>query len=209
MGSSLRGERRSKVAEEAARLLYYNLVEDYKSAKEAASKSLGIRAFPSNLEVAIELDKLADGIEGESRRDLLINLRKTALRIMDKLAFFNPKLIGSVWRGTSKKGSDIDVEVYSENPETVVDIIRKEYGDAKMEYTSKTSEGITKRFLHICFTVPSGYGVEVIVKSPEETYERRKCEIYGDYIIGLTRDQLRELLEKDALKRFLPENKKD
>ena len=77
---------RIQVAKEAARLLYHNLVEDYKSAKEVACKSLGIKILPNNFEVARELDKLADEIEGTSRISLLIDMRKKALQIMEKHA---------------------------------------------------------------------------------------------------------------------------
>lgn len=203
----MKDERRARVAEEAAKLLYSNFVEDYKSAKEVACSNLKMKAFPSNFEVALELDQLSNRIEGETRRDLLINMRKDALQIMNKLEFLNSKLIGSVWRGTPRKGSDIDITVYSERIEAVVDQV-KEYGEIRTEYQSKTVAGITKRYFHIYFRSPTGYGVEMVVRSPEEIGERRICETYGDYVIGLTRKQLNEVLEKDALRRFLPEREK-
>ena len=192
-----------KVAEEAARLLYYSVVEDYRSAKEAARSSLGMSALPSNFEVAIQLDRLADTVEGESRRELLVNMRRQALQIMDKLEPFGTRLIGSVWRGTARRGSDIDITVYSEKPEAVVSMLRKEYGSVRAEYASKTSEGVTERYLHIYLNSPE-YEVEIVVRSPEEMDERRICETYGDQIVGLTRTQLRELLEKNPIRRFLP-----
>lgn len=204
----LSDKRSTKVAEEAARLLYYNIVEDYKSAKEAARSNLGTEVLPSNFEAAMELDKLADKMEGKSRRELVVNMRKQALQIMDKLEPFSTKVIGSVWRGTARKGSDFDITVYSENPETVVNIIKKEYGNVRTEYASKTSEGATKRYLHIYLSSPE-YEVEIVVRSPEDINERRICETYGDHIVGLTKAQLRELLEKDPAKRFLPRKERD
>ncbi|MFH0897706.1 MAG: nucleotidyltransferase domain-containing protein [Candidatus Bathyarchaeota archaeon] len=198
---------RTKVAEEAAKLLYFNFVEDYKSAKEAACNSLGIKTLPSNFDVAMKLDELADKIEGKPRSEQLIDLRKIALRIMDELETFKPKLVGSVWRGTSRKGSDIDITVYSERVDTVVDLLRGKYDNVKSEYTSKTSAGVTIRFFHTYFSIPPGYDVEVVIRSPEVIHERYRCEIYGDYVVGLTRDQLHQLLERDAVKRFLPERK--
>lgn len=200
----MRNVKRSKIAQEAARLLYYDLVADYKTAKEIASRNLEVKAFPSNFEVAVELDRLAESIEGDSRSKLLLCLRETALQIMDSLSSFNPRLIGSVWRGTCRKGSDIDIEVYTEQPQMVSNIIQNAYGDNKIEYTSKTSEGFTEKFLHISFTANLKYNTEIIVKTYEELHKRRKCEIYGDFIVGLTRNQLRELLKKNALKKFLP-----
>ncbi len=201
-----RGER-AKVAEEAASLLYYNFVEDYKSAKETACGRLGVKAFPSNFEVAVKLDELSERIEGKSRRELLIDLRKMALQIMAELEAFNPKLVGSVWRGTSRRGSDIDITVYSEKVETVVDLLRGKYDNVRAEYTSKTSRGVTNRFFHIYFSPSQGYDVEVVVRSQEEINDRYRCEIYGDHVIGLTRDQLNELLKENPLKRFLPVRK--
>jgi len=192
-----------KVAEEAARLLYYSVVEDYISAKEAARSSLGMSALPSNFEVAMQLDRLADRVEGELRRELLVNMRRQALQIMDRLEPFGTRLIGSVWRGTARRGSDIDITVYAEEPEAVASLLRKEYGGARAEYVSKTSEGATERYLHI-YPNSTEYKVEIVVRSQEEMDERRICETYGDCIVGLTKTQLRKLLEKDPAKRFLP-----
>ena len=200
---------RITVAKEAGRLLYHNLVEDYKSAKEIACDSLGIKALPSNFEVSRELDKLANEIEGTSRIKLLIDMRKKALQIMDNLASFTPKLVGSVWRGTLKKGSDIDIAVYSESSDAVVNFLKNRYTDVRTEYKSKTARGTSKTYFHIYFTAPNGYEVEVVVRSPEEMYEVHRCDFYGDTIVGLTRQQLRRLLERDATKRFVPEERKD
>jgi hypothetical protein len=195
---------RTRAAKEAARLLYYNFVEDYKSAKEVAASSLGVRTFPDNLEVVMELNKLADEIEGTARRELLIDMRKNAFLLMEELASFNSKLVGSVWRGAARKGSDIDIIAYSEKKEAVVDLLLKKHDNVRTEYISKTSKGKTERYFHIYFTIPQGYDVEIVVRSPEEMYNRNKCDIYGDFIVGLTGHQLGELLNKDATKKFFP-----
>lgn len=200
---SLSDKKSLKVAEEAARLLYYSVVDDYRSAKEVARSSLGISSLPSNFEVAMQLDRLADKVEGESRRELLVDMRRQTLQIMDKLEPFGTRLIGSVWRGTARRGSDIDITVYSEEPEAVANFLRNEYGSVRAEYMSKTSEGATERYLHIYLNSPK-YEVEIVVRSPEEMDERRICETYGDRIVGLTKAQLRELLEKNPARRFLP-----
>ena len=195
---------RTRVAKEAVRLLYYNFVEDYKNAKEAAANSLGVKALPDNLEVAMELNKLADEIEGESRRDLLIDMRRKAFLLMKELVSFNSKLVGSVWRGAARKGSDIDIIIYSENKEAVIDFLRKNHDDVRAEYISKTSQGKTERYFHIYFTIPESYDVEIVIRSPEEMHKQYKCDIYGDLIVGLTGHQLGDLLEKDASKKFFP-----
>ncbi|MBE0632953.1 nucleotidyltransferase domain-containing protein, partial [Candidatus Bathyarchaeota archaeon] len=106
---------REQVAREAARLLYNRTVKEYKDAKEMAASSLGTRALPSNFEVAEELDKITEEREGLIRLSRLMEMRQIALRVMNALKDNDPTLIGSVWRGTPRMGSDIDIVVYSEN----------------------------------------------------------------------------------------------
>jgi len=79
---------RKLVAREAARLLYTGASEEYKHAKEQAANSLGMNTMPSNHEVAIELDLLAERTEGDERRRLLINMRGSAMKLMQALAEF-------------------------------------------------------------------------------------------------------------------------
>jgi predicted nucleotidyltransferase len=105
----------SRVAREAARLLYLGYATEFKMAKELASENLGISVLPSNYDVAVELDRLADEFEGWERRITLMEMRRTALKIMRVIKGYEPCLIGSVWRGTARKGSDIDITVYTED----------------------------------------------------------------------------------------------
>ena len=76
--------------------------------------------MPSNHDVALELDKIAEENEGSKRKERLIEMRKEALGIMKQLERFCPVLIGSVWRGTIRQGSDIDIAVYADEPEEVL-----------------------------------------------------------------------------------------
>ena len=198
---------RRRVSREAARLLYHNLAEEYKQAKEAAARSFGVGLLPSNLEVAIELDLLASEVEGVGREKLLGDLRREALQVMERLKAFHPRLIGSVWRGTARKGSDIDIEVFCQETEAVMKEVARTYQVTKMEQSSKTAEGKTKRFLHAYFTLPSEHEVEVVIKDRDRWTEKRICEVYGDLIAGLTLPQLRRLLENDPHKRFIPKER--
>src|SRR5665647_1788035 len=94
-------------------LLYFGAEKEYKQAKDKAAQTFGVHFLPSNLEVALELEKIAEENEGPKRKECLIQMRKEALAIMQLLGGFCPVLIGSVWRGTIKQGSDIDVAVYA------------------------------------------------------------------------------------------------
>lgn len=198
---------RRRVAREAARLLYYDLSGEYKQAKEEAARRLGVKTLPNNFEVAVELDRLAGEVEGGDREKLRVDLRREALNVMRRLKAFHPRLIGSVWRGTARKGSDIDIEVFCHKREVVIKEVEKTYHITGMEYVSKTDEGRTERYFHAHFNLPSGHEVEVVIKDLERLSERRKCEVYGDTIVGVTLPQLRKLLDENPHKRFIPKER--
>mgnify|MGYP001035698123 FL=1 len=199
---------RFKVAREAALLLYYRLAFEFKQAKERAAEALGAQILPSNFEVAVEFDRLADEIEGSARRDLIVQMRREALGIMECLQEFHPRLVGSVWRGTACRGSDIDVLIYSANPEVVTAALLKHgFKIIRTEWRLKTEKGVTKTYFHIFISLSSGDTAEVTVRSPEDLEMVEKCDIYDDLITGLRLSQLREILSIDPLRRFVPKEK--
>jgi predicted nucleotidyltransferase len=196
---------KQKVAREAALLLYTSQEKEYKQAKKRAAENLGARILPSNLEVARELDAIAEEVEGLSRRKRLIQMRKEALRIMKTLKDFNPRLIGSVWRGTVTKNSDIDIVAFASNPDEVQAQLRKNgFSIIRTEWTSVTKEGRKEASFHIFLVLPSRNEAEVVVRSQDKMNHYEKCEIYGDLITGLDSHQLTKLLKDNPLKKFVP-----
>jgi len=195
---------RVKVAKEAAALLYYRSACEYKQAKKKAAQSLGVRALPSNLEVALELDRLTDDIEGLSRRELILRLRKEALHVMSLLEQFNPRLVGSVWRGTARKGSDIDILVFSRSPKPLLAVLQREYKSLRSKWCKKADGRKANRYFHIYVTLPSKDEVEIVMRSPEDINKKVGCEIYGDAVTGLSVLSLKEVLENQPLKKFIP-----
>jgi len=116
---------RIAVAREAARLMYEEEVGQYMDAKRmAARRVLGRsggrqvrfkpRFRPSNGEIRDELLFLAEMAEGASRRQRLFVMRAVALDAMRALAAFRPGLIGSVSTGHVRRGSDIDLHVFTD-----------------------------------------------------------------------------------------------
>jgi predicted nucleotidyltransferase len=199
---------RQDVAREAARVMYNRSVKEYKDAKEIAASSLGSKALPSNYEVAIELDRLTDELEGSNRQTMLIEMRKIALKLMQTLHDLNPVLIGSVWRGTVRKGSDIDIVVYHPSPDRIEDEVRKVYEVVDSEHKTFTLEGLPRSSVHINFK--SGeYEGEVVVRPPEErdAYRDERCETYGDFKRGIKLPELERLMSADPLRRFIPKRR--
>ena len=196
------------MAREAARILYNRSVKEYKDAKEIAAASLGSKALPSNYEVAIELDRFTDEVEGSDRQTMLIEMREIALELMKGLVDINPVLIGSVWRGTVRKGSDIDVVVYHPDPETVKEQVGQVYKVTDSENKTFTLEGLPRSSVHIIFK--SGkYEGEVVVRPPEDmdAYRDERCETYGDMKRGIRLPDLEKLMSADPLRRFIPKRR--
>jgi len=189
---------RSSVAREAARLLYSGAAEEYIQAKDLAAASLGVKSVPSNYEVAVELDRLADEAEGGERQRRLAEMRETALMVMKSLGSFFPRLIGSVWRGTARRGSDIDVVALASSPFDVQRALR--------EYKIKEKGEVNfKGGVHAYhFKLEAGADeVDVVVRDPAG-YTEDRCDIYGDVKRGLTLPELERLLRVDSLRRFVP-----
>jgi hypothetical protein len=194
-----------KVAREAATLLYFGAEKEYKQAKTRAARTLGTNFLPSNLEVALELDMIAEENEGENRKKRLIEMRTEALQVMKILNAYWPLLIGSVWRGNIRRGSDIDIAVYADDPQEIVNILKAEdIKTLKIARTTVNKHGRTLSSLHIHAETAAKHGLEIVVRTAEEQREKRKCEIFGDEIKGLKTKNLEKLLGDNPTQKFIP-----
>jgi len=196
---------RRKIAREAATLLYFGAEKEYKQAKLKAAKTVGSSFLPSNFEVALELDKIAEANEGAARKERLIQMRKEALKIMKTLKEYGPLLIGSVWRGTIRQGSDIDIALYHDAPDEILNLLKKNgMKISKTEWTTTTKKGKPEASFHIYAETSGKQIAEIVVRSSEEAGRKRKCEIFGDELKGLNIKELERLLEENPTQKFIP-----
>ena len=194
-----------RVAKEAATLLYFGAEKEYKQAKDKAAQTFGVHFLPSNLEIALELDKIAEENEGEKRKERLIQMRKEALEVMRLLSGFCPVLIGSVWRGTIKQGSDIDIAVYTDDPEEITKSLKADgIKVSKTAWTTVNKHGATLESFHIYAETASKHGLEIVARSREEAGKKRKCETFGDELKGLNIKELEKILETNPTQKFIP-----
>jgi len=194
-----------RVAREAATLLYFGAEKEYKQAKDKAAETFGVHFLPSNLEVALELDKIAEENEGAKRKERLVQMRKEALDVMRLLGGFCPVLIGSVWRGTIKQGSDIDIAVYADEAEEIACLLKA--GGVrvlKSAWTTVNKHGATMESFHIYAETAAKHGLEIVVRSREEAGKKRKCETFGDELKGLNIRELEKVLESNPTQKFIP-----
>jgi predicted nucleotidyltransferase len=198
-------EQRKRVAQEAALLLYTGQEKEYKQAKFRAAKNLGTHTLPSNIEIALEFDRIAEEREGDARQKRLVRRRQQALEIMQILKEFHPVLVGSVWRGTSHRNSDIDVKAFGHNPQHIVSKLHQSgYAITKTKVQTITKRGMKKQSFHIYIGLPQNNQAEIVVRSPADNSSITQCEIYGDKITGLTIQQLQQIMKENPAKRFVP-----
>src|SRR6266851_2721499 len=119
---------RQAIALEAARLMYERTESEYFTAKRKAAKRLCRQwvkpeDLPSNAEIREQIQLFARLHEGGRRTENLREMRLEALRMMRLLRPFKPRLIGSVMTGHVRKGSDIDLHVFSDSPALVADLL--------------------------------------------------------------------------------------
>src|SRR5580765_4578355 len=147
---------RQAIALEAARLMYERAESEYYTAKRKAAKRLcrgtvKPENLPSNAEIRDQIQVFARIHEGEKRTEHLRDMRLEALRLMRILRAFRPRLIGSVMTGHVRKGSDIDVHVFTDAVGLVTDTLEREgfQFDLERKQIVKFQEARTFTHIHI------------------------------------------------------------
>ncbi len=113
---------REVLAQEAARIIVEQGVQDYRVAKRKAAERLGMTtrgALPGNTEIERAVGERLQLFGRECHVDLLAQLRSIALSAMELLAPFTPRLVGPVLHGTAGSHSAINLHVFSDTFEQV------------------------------------------------------------------------------------------
>ncbi|MET0655894.1 MAG: hypothetical protein ABWY94_10035, partial [Pseudoxanthomonas sp.] len=101
-------ERRHRLAHEAARLMAEGGFRDYHQAKLKAAERLGIHddaSLPRNREIEEALRQYQRLFVGESQQQAVRLRREAAMRALEFLADFSPRLVGPVLEGTADSSS--------------------------------------------------------------------------------------------------------
>lgn len=113
---------RAEVAQVAARLMAEECIHDFAEAKSRAAERLGAdgrNALPRNEEVEAELRTYQALFQADAQPRWLLAKRQAALEVMRLLASFDPRLTGSVLRGTAVEDAEITLHVFADTPETI------------------------------------------------------------------------------------------
>jgi hypothetical protein len=113
---------RRALAEEAARIMSENGIGDFLQAKRKAADRLGmhdVAVLPKNIEIEAALRERQRLFGRESHDHTLKQQRQIALKAMQLLEEFQPRLVGSVLTGTATDHSDINLHLFADRSESV------------------------------------------------------------------------------------------
>ena len=189
------GGLRAAIAVEAARLMYEEGVKQYFTAKRMAARRLFGRVagkrmryrpgdLPGNGEIRDALLCLADLAEGSRRTRRLFAMRVVALETMRAIAAFEPRLIGSVSTGHIRKGSDIDLQVFTDDDGALEQHLRALRWTYDREPVTIQKLGEMREYLH--YHITDVFPVELTVYARRELRFRPRSSTDGKPIVRVS-----------------------
>src|SRR6266849_3096797 len=191
---------RQAIALEAARLMYERVESEYYTAKRKAAKRLcrrGVKPedLPSNAEIREQIQVFARIHEGEKRTENLRDMRLEALRLMRLLRAFKPRLIGSVMTGHVRKGSDIDIHLFTDSVGLVSDLLEQHGYQLDVERKQVVKHGEARVFTHV--HIFDRFNYELTVYPEDKAHYVFKSSVTGKAIERASVRELEELLARE------------
>jgi predicted nucleotidyltransferase len=191
---------RQAIAFEAARLMYERIESEYFTAKQKAAKrlcrgSVKPSDLPSNAEIRDLIQTFARMHEGDKRVENLQAMRLHALRMMRLLCKFRPRLIGSVMTGHIRKGSDIDLHLFSDHVEPITHLLDAEGVQYDVERKNVVKHGEERIFTHI--HVYDTFNFELTIYPEDKAHYVFKSSITGKAIERASIAELEQLLREE------------
>jgi len=179
---------RARIAQASARLIAEHGLTDWSAAKRKACRELGLadnEPLPSNDEVEQALRDYNSLFRRDTQAASLREQRRAALGWMDRLAAWDPVLLGGVAAGWATTYSEIRIELEAEDPKAV------EMGliNAGVDYAPAAGNAQAE--------LVAGRGesaVRLVVVTPAQRRNRGR----RDDAARLSRDALRTLLESES-----------
>ena len=113
---------RRAMAQEAARIMAEHGVHDFLTAKRKAAERYGNpddASWPRNTEIEAALIEYQRLFAASTHGSTLQRQRQAALTAMRRLTQFEPRLVGPVLTGTATAHSDVQLHLFSDQPELV------------------------------------------------------------------------------------------
>lgn len=181
--------------------MYTREEKEYFTAKRKAARQMGVNArhrpgdLPSNAEIRDQIQALANLYEGDKRHDHLRDMRLEALRLMRLLAQFRPRLIGSVLTGHVRKGSDIDLHVFTDHLSALTGVL----DELNLQYTVQHKRivkfGEERMFTHV--HLADRHEIELTVYPMDKLNYAFKSSITGRAIERASIAELEQFLRQE------------
>ena len=139
---------REALAQEAARIIATEGIQDYQQAKRKACERIGnsnYGSLPSNYEIEQAVSSFSHTFIPHHDA-MLAELRNTALTIMNWLKEFSPYLVGPVLEGTVTTHTPISIHVACDAVEDVVEVLQLQNIDFRIE---ERRFKLSKEFTHV------------------------------------------------------------
>jgi hypothetical protein len=177
--------------------MYERSESEYYQAKQKAARRLcqgwvKPADLPTNAEIRDIVQSFARLHEGNQRLDTLRDMRLTALRVMRLMDKFHPRVIGSVYTGMVREGSDIDIHLFSDGLETVLHTLESEGIPYEVERKQVRKDGASQTFNHI--HVREAFDVELTVYRSAMRSFGFQSSITGKRIEGATLPQWEQFM---------------
>ncbi len=191
---------RRRIAWAAARLMYTREESEYFRAKMKAARRIFSgdpkpSDLPSNREIRDQIETIARLHEGDRRAEKLRDMRVEALRMMRILKAFRPRLIGSTLTGHIRRGSDVDLHVFSDGVESVCAALEAEGVPYEVERKRVRKQGEERNYTHV--HVADRYEFELTLYPSNMAHYVFKSSITGKAIERASIAELEQLLQRE------------
>jgi hypothetical protein len=175
-------ETRQRISREAARIMAEEGVQDYHAAKRKAADRLNLpeaRQLPSNQEIEQALTEHLQLFHAQQLPQTLQHLRALAVKAMQLLERFEPRLVGSLLTGNVTRFSEIQLHVIAETPELVAFFLQEqgipyEENSRRMRYGGDRTETVPA-----CRFLAEDVSIEVAIFTPTAAREAPLSPVDG------------------------------
>lgn len=173
---------RRDIAAEAARIMATEAQRNFRVAKQKAAARIGVNsrlALPSNQEVEDALRAYQGFFGGERHDQQLQALRAIAIKVMEGLQAFSPRLVGPVLEGTADQYSRVSLHVFSDPAEAVaLDLRERGIAFHQEERTIRWHDGGHRR-IPLLVTEVDGSPVELLMLETRDLRQAPPCPVSG------------------------------
>jgi len=166
-----------------------------KAARRIYSGQVKPYDLPSQREIRDQIRVFARVYEGRRRSENLRQMRVAALRMMEILRAFRPRLIGSTLTGHARQGSQIDLQVFSDSVDAVAALLEIEGIRCEIDRRHSGKVGQEQALGHI--RAQDRFPFELTIYPADMAQHVFKSAATGRAVQRASINQLEELMERE------------